>query len=181
MAVSSERYCIQWNNHQSTLLNFFNNLLYNKMFADITLVLDNNVMVKCHKIVLSAYSTYFRTLFLNLPCEHQTIVLKNIKISEMMPILQFMYQGKTNVIKNQVNDVLKVAKALQVKDLVIEDNNKSRSSTMSDPRREDAINMVTMPLIINIGNNDVAAAHSLLSLHSSVDHLSATQTFHEQR
>ncbi|KAG5315791.1 TTKA protein, partial [Acromyrmex insinuator] len=145
MAVSSQRYCSQWNNHQSTLLNFFNNLLYNKMFAN-TLVLDNNVMVKCHKIVLAAYSTYFRTLFLDLLCEHQTIVFKDIKIS-----------------------VLKVAKALQVKNLVIEDSNRSRSGTMSDPHREDAMNVATMLLIINIGNNDVAA-HSLSSLHSSVDH-----------
>lgn len=143
------------------------------MFANVTLVLDNNVKIKCHKIVLAAYSTYFRTLFLNLPCKHQTIVLKDIKMSEMMPLLRFMYYGKTNVTKDQVNDVLKVAKVLQVKDLVIEDSNRSnRSGRMSDPHCEDAINMTTMPLVTNIGNNGVAA-HSLLSLHSSVTHHSS--------
>ncbi|XP_011695230.1 PREDICTED: protein tramtrack, beta isoform-like [Wasmannia auropunctata] len=97
------------------MLSFFDKLLYDETFADVTLVLDNNVMVKCHKIVLAACSTHFRTVFLNQPREHQTIMLKHIKYSELKPILEFMYSGKINVVEDQMGDMLKVAGAAACK------------------------------------------------------------------
>jgi len=121
--------------------------------------------------VLATCSNYFQTLFLNLPCMHQTVVLKDIKYSEIKMILEFMYHGKTNVKKDQIDDLLKVAETLQVKDLMIENNSRSKNSAMRDPCRGDAMDMMTMPpsvININIIDDEVPAhSNSNLSLRSS--------------
>jgi len=171
MTASSPWYCIQWNNHYSNLLSFYDELLCNETFADVILVLANNVIVKCHKLVLATCSNYFRTLFLNLPSMHQTVVLKDIKYSEMKMILEFMYHGKTNVKKDEMGDLLKVAEMLQVKGLTIENSSRSKNSAMRDPCQEDAVNTIMMPpSVINIDiidDNVPAHNNSNLSLHSS--------------
>jgi len=171
MTASSPWYCIQWNNHYSNLLSFYDELLCNETFADVTLVLANNVRVKCHKLVLATCSNYFRTLFLNLPCMHQTVVLKDIKYSEMKMILEFMYHGKTNVKKDQMSDLLKVAETLQVKGLIIEDSSRNKNSAMHDPCHGDAVNTMSSSVInINI-IEEPAHSNSNLSLHSSAGYL----------
>jgi len=167
MTASSPWYCIQWNNHYSNLLSFYDELLCNETFADVTLVLANNVIVKCHKLVLVTCSNYFRTLFLDFPCMHQTVVLKDIKYSEMKIILEFMYHGKTNVKKDQMGDLLKVAEALQVKGLMIEDSSRSKNSAIHDPCHGNAVNTMP-PSVININIIDEPThSNSNLSLHSS--------------
>lgn len=164
--TSSQWHCIQRNNHYSKLLNFFDELMYDQIFADVTLILDD-VMLKCHKIVLASCSTYFSTMFLTLPREQTIIMLKDVKYSEMKPILEYIYRGKMNVTEDQLGDLLKVAETLQVEGLVKEDSNRNKNN----PRREDTMDMTTTPpLDISINNGDNVPTRRPLSLHSSMDH-----------
>lgn len=142
---SSQHYRLRWTNHRENLVNVFDELLENEAFADVTLAVDNNVTIKCHKIVLAACSSYFQNLFLKLPYKHPIIVLKDVKHSEIKAILEYMYRGEVNVMHEQLGDMLKVAKTLKVKGL-IEENRSSRESVLQDDsRREDVETSMSSP------------------------------------
>ncbi|XP_012054208.1 PREDICTED: longitudinals lacking protein, isoforms H/M/V [Atta cephalotes] len=119
---ASQQYCLRWNNHRSNLLNVFEELLHNAAFTDVTLAVDDGRTVKCHKIVLAACSTYFQTLFHQLPGYnyHPIIVLKDVGFPEIKAILEYMYRGEVNVAHEQLSDLLKIAQVLKVKGLVEE-------------------------------------------------------------
>ena len=54
------QYCLRWSNYQSNLTSVFDHLLQTESFVDVTLTTDEGQAVKCHKVVLSACSTYFK-------------------------------------------------------------------------------------------------------------------------
>ncbi|XP_012269916.1 protein tramtrack, beta isoform-like isoform X2 [Athalia rosae] len=120
MGTASQQYCLRWNNHRSNLLTVFDELLQNEAFTDVTLAVDGGASVKCHKMVLAACSSYFQTLFIDLPCKHPVVVLKDVKYIEIKAILEYMYRGEVNVAQEQLGGLLKVAEALKVKGLVEE-------------------------------------------------------------
>ncbi|XP_034185673.1 uncharacterized protein LOC117606825 [Osmia lignaria lignaria] len=137
MASTSQQYCLRWNNHRSNLLTVFDELLQNESFTDVTLAVDGGASVKCHKMVLAACSSYFQTLFIDLPCKHPIVVLKDVKYSEIKAILEYMYRGEVNVAQEQLAGLLKVAEVLKVKGLVEENGSQSRreevETSMSPP------------------------------------------------
>lgn len=137
MASTSQQYCLRWNNHRSNLLTVFDELLQNEAFTDVTLAVDGGTLVKCHKMVLAACSSYFQTLFINLPCKHPIVVLKDVKYSEIKAILEYMYRGEVNIAQEQLGDLMKVAQVLKVKGLVVENGSQGRceqvETSMSPP------------------------------------------------
>ncbi|XP_035743366.1 protein tramtrack, beta isoform-like isoform X2 [Vespa mandarinia] len=139
MASASQQYCLRWNNHRSNLLTVFDELLQNEAFTDVTLAVDGGLSVKCHKMVLAACSSYFQTLFIDLPCKHPIVVLKDVKYCEIKAILEYMYRGEVNVAQEQLAGLLKVAEVLKVKGLVEENGssheqrNEELETSMSPP------------------------------------------------
>merc|ERR1711983_471568 len=65
----SQVFCLKWNNHQNNLLTVLDHLYQTEAFCDVTLACDNT-SIKCHKMILSACSSYFQTLFMENTCEH---------------------------------------------------------------------------------------------------------------
>ena len=120
MGARVQQYCLRWNNHRSNLLTVFDELLHQEAFTDVTLVCDEGVQIKCHKMVLAACSTYFQVLFTELPCSHPFVVLKDVKYDEMKAILDYMYRGEVNVAQDKLASLLKTAENLKVKGLVQE-------------------------------------------------------------
>lgn len=53
-----QQFCLRWNNHQSTLISVFDNLLENGTLVDCTLAAEGKFL-KAHKVVLCACSPYF--------------------------------------------------------------------------------------------------------------------------
>lgn len=74
-----QQFCVRWNSYQSNLQNAFPKLLTSEHFVDVTLACENE-MLKCHKVVLSACSTYFEKLLLDNPCQHPIIFMKDMKL-----------------------------------------------------------------------------------------------------
>ncbi|KAJ9601072.1 hypothetical protein L9F63_000807, partial [Diploptera punctata] len=128
MGSATQQYCLRWNNHRTNLLTVFEELLHNEAFTDVTLACEGSASVKCHKMVLAACSSYFQSLFTELPCQHPVVVLKDVKYSEMKAILDYMYRGEVNVAHDQLGDLLKVAEALKIKGLVEERESVSNPS-----------------------------------------------------
>ncbi|KAG8323437.1 hypothetical protein J6590_006453, partial [Homalodisca vitripennis] len=115
-AGSPQQFCLRWNNYQSNLTNVFDQLLQNESFVDVTLACDGH-SVKAHKMVLSACSPYFQTLFCENPCQHPIVILKDIKWPELKAVVEFMYKGEINVSQEQIGPLLRVAETLKVRGL----------------------------------------------------------------
>lgn len=114
--AANQQYCLKWNNHTNNMVKVFNELLEDENFVDVTLACDG-VSIKAHKMVLSACSTYFRDLFINNPCKHPIVILKDIQYEDLRAIIHFMYSGEVNVSYTQLAPLLKTAEALKVKGL----------------------------------------------------------------
>uniref|UniRef100_T1ILI6 BTB domain-containing protein n=1 Tax=Strigamia maritima TaxID=126957 RepID=T1ILI6_STRMM len=114
--MGSQQFSLRWKNHQTNLLTVFDQLLQNEAFVDVTLACDG-LSIKAHKMVLSACSPYFQNLFIDNPCKHPIVILKDVKFVELKAIIDFMYKGEVNVSQDQLSMLLKTAETLQIKGL----------------------------------------------------------------
>ncbi|XP_039295883.1 protein tramtrack, beta isoform isoform X2 [Nilaparvata lugens] len=113
---ASQRFCLRWNNHQSNLLSVFDQLLHDESFVDVTLAVEGQLL-KAHKMILSACSPYFQTLFVGHPDKHPIVILKDVPYADMRSLLDFMYRGEVSVDQDRLTAFLKVAESLRIKGL----------------------------------------------------------------
>ncbi|XP_023237536.1 protein tramtrack, beta isoform-like isoform X1 [Centruroides sculpturatus] len=114
--MGTEQFCLKWNNHHSNMLTVFEQLLSNEALVDVTLACEG-LSMKAHKMVLSACSPFFQNLFLENPCKHPIVILKDMKYRDLKAIVDFMYRGEVNVSEDQLTALLKTAETLKVKGL----------------------------------------------------------------
>ena len=112
-----QQFCLRWNNYQSTLSHGFEQLLVNESLVDVTLTTDQGQSVKCHKVVLSACSPYFQKLFLDNPCQHPIVILRDVDFMDLKSVIDYMYRGEVSVSQNQLTSILKAADLLKVRGL----------------------------------------------------------------
>lgn len=113
---AGQQYCLKWNNHQNNLLRVFSRLLGQEQFTDVVVTAEGR-HVKCHKMVLSACSSYFEQLFMNFNEPHQIVILKDTSFTDIVAIIEFMYKGEINVSQDKLSSLLKTAENLKVKGL----------------------------------------------------------------
>lgn len=116
LPANPQQFCLRWNNYQSNLTNVFDQLLQNESFVDVTLACDGN-SIKAHKMVLSACSPYFQSLFFDNPCQHPIVIMRDVKWPELMAVVEFMYKGEINVRQEQIAPLLRVAEMLKIRGL----------------------------------------------------------------
>nr|CAH7734682.1 unnamed protein product [Callosobruchus chinensis] len=114
--MATQRFCLRWNNHQSNLLSVFDQLLHDESFVDVTLAVEGQLL-RAHKMVLSACSPYFQSLFVNHPDKHPIVILKDVPYTDMKSLLDFMYRGEVSVDQDRLTAFLRVAESLRIKGL----------------------------------------------------------------
>ncbi|KAL1129322.1 hypothetical protein AAG570_013851 [Ranatra chinensis] len=133
----NQHFCLKWNNHQSTLVSLFPSLLDTNTFVDCTLAAGGK-QVHAHKVVLSACSPYLKELLVQHNDKHPIIILNNIKASELIAIVDFMYKGEVNISQENLAEFLKAAKTLQIKGLT--DSEKSEAEPCDESVEEAELN-----------------------------------------
>ena len=121
--VSSEKFCIQWNDFESHISTAFRDLRGDERFFDVTLAFDDG-QLQAHKVILSACSSFFSRVLHRIIHEHPLLYLKGVKKAQLVSVLDFMYLGEVNVAQDELTSFLSVAGELQVKGLT-EANNSS--------------------------------------------------------
>ncbi|XP_037956224.1 longitudinals lacking protein, isoforms A/B/D/L-like [Teleopsis dalmanni] len=111
-----QQFCLRWNNHQSTLISVFDNLLTSQTLVDCTIAAEGKFL-KAHKVVLSACSPYFATLLQQQYDKHPILILKDVKYQELTAMMDYMYRGEVNISQDQLAALLKAAESLQIKGL----------------------------------------------------------------
>uniref|UniRef100_A0A1B0APE0 BTB domain-containing protein n=1 Tax=Glossina palpalis gambiensis TaxID=67801 RepID=A0A1B0APE0_9MUSC len=85
------------------------------------------------RVVLSACSSYFQSLFLDHPEKHPIVILKDVRFAELQTLVEFMYKGEVNVQYCQLSALLKTAESLKVKGLAEMTN---QNTALREPERE---------------------------------------------
>ena len=152
-----QQYCLRWNNHQHNLLSVFEDLLNHEAFVDVTIACDG-LNLKAHKIVLSACSPYFQSMFYNTPDKHPVVFLKDVRYDEMKALLEFMYRGEVSVDQENLSSLLKVAEGLKIKGLADVSENHASAAALT-PAVSSAPRLPGLPL---------PPAHIVPHLHPSL-------------
>ena len=114
--TTSEKFCFRWNDFEENLSGAFREIREEQDFFDVTLACDDNQM-EAHKVIISACSPWFRSILRWHPHQHPLLYLKGVKYSELVAVLDFMYNGEVNIAQDDLNSFLNVASELQVKGL----------------------------------------------------------------
>ena len=99
----------RWNNHPVNLVSVFTGLYQSETLVDVTLAAEGKHL-QAHKMLLSACSDYFQSLFSVNPSQHPIVILKDVRFEDLQTVVQFMYNGIVNVSSEKLPDVLKVVK-----------------------------------------------------------------------
>ena len=115
---SDDQYSLKWNNYQENLLSVFDQLLHQESLVDVTLATEGKSL-KCHKVVLSACSSYFKSILSGTDqTQHPIVILRDISWSELNIIVQYMYKGEMNISQEELPSILKIAESLKLYGLV---------------------------------------------------------------
>ena len=116
MSPTTDSFCLQWNGFGSHLSEAFKDIREDKDLFDVTLACEDR-QISAHKLILSACSTFFRSLFKSNPHNHPLLYLRGVKFKELVGILNFIYLGQVSVAEEDLNSFLAVAAELKVRGL----------------------------------------------------------------
>ena len=114
--MTSEKFCLRWNDFEKNLSSAFRDLRGDKHFFDVTLACGND-QIQAHKVILSACSSFFHNILCRNPHQHPLLYLKGVKSSDLQSVLNFMYHGEVNIAQDDLNSFLAVAEDLEIKGL----------------------------------------------------------------
>jgi len=114
--MSSEKFCLRWNDFEHNISSAFRELRDDKDFFDVTLACDDE-QIQAHKVILSACSPFFRNVLRRNAHQHPLLYLKGVNYTDLQAVLNFMYHGEVNVAQEELNSFLSVAEDLRVKGL----------------------------------------------------------------
>ena len=130
----SEKFCLRWNDFESSISSAFKDIRDEKDFFDVTLACDDE-QLQAHKVILSACSPFFRTVLRRNPHQHPLLYMKGVRYVDLQSVLNFMYHGEVNVAQDDLNSFLAVAEELKVKGLTQkkEGDNKIKNDYTREP------------------------------------------------
>jgi len=123
--MSSENFCLKWNDHHSVFFTNAEKLCHGSLLTDVV-ISAGGTLFQAHKLVLSVCSKFFQDVFsqpLGLPQSQSTVIyLKDVEAKHMQLLLSYMYRGEVDVEDNELAEFLKTASGLQIKGLSEQDN-----------------------------------------------------------
>ena len=115
----SEKLNLKWNNFHTNVSKSFSLLREEDYLQDVTLVTDEKKQMSAHKLVLSACSEYFKSIFQNnKKHSHPVICLPGLDCDDLKHILDYMYNGEVQIYQEQIDRFLKVAKKFKLEGLL---------------------------------------------------------------
>ena len=91
----------------------YNRLRIEGRYTDVTLVSDDNKLLKAHRLVLSAGSRYFDKILEDKNHPHLMLCLDGINSDDLNNVLEYIYNGETKVPEAGLANFLKVATRLK--------------------------------------------------------------------
>ena len=118
LSTMADNIAVQWKDYQTSFTKSFGSLRNEKDFFDVTLVSDDEVQVSAHKLILSACSPFFKNILRRNSHTHPLIYLSGVSSSELISVMDYIYQGEVMVPQKQFEQFLNVSQKLQLDGLL---------------------------------------------------------------
>ena len=80
-------------------------------FCDVTLVSEGNQQIQAHKVILAVDSLHLKNILKIIhKHSHPVIYLRGIKASDIIAIVNFVYNSETNIFQEDLNISLSLIK-----------------------------------------------------------------------
>lgn len=134
----SEKFCLRWNDFETSLSSAFKEIREERDFFDVTLACGND-QIQAHKVILSACSPFFRNILRRNIHEHPLLYMKDISMTNLGCVLNFMYHGEVSVAQEDLNSFLATAEELEVKGLTQTNDKETKTLRRTDKSRPPAV------------------------------------------
>ena len=114
--MEGEKLCLKWNDFPENLQTSFGELRGASDFTDVTLACEDK-SIKAHKVILSACSPFFKRLLKTFSNPQPLIYMRGVKASDLVALVDFIYQGEANIEQEQLERFLALAEEFEVKGL----------------------------------------------------------------
>ncbi|CAB3377975.1 Hypothetical predicted protein [Cloeon dipterum] len=131
LEMDSQVYSLKWNNFVPNIMTSFRSLRRDRDLVDVTLSCEGK-RISVHKVILSACSSYFRTVLKENPAQHPVIIFRNVSFDDLQAIIDFVYNGEVSVEQNRLTAFLQTAELLEIKGLTNESCN-SKTAQKTEP------------------------------------------------
>ena len=119
---SSEKFCLKWNDFQENVSKSFSNLKKEAGLFDVTLVSSDQQQVSAHRLVLSACSDFFKTIFHSNTHSHPLLYLDGVDNREINLMLDYIYQGEVQIYQENLDRFLQIAEKFKLDGLLAENS-----------------------------------------------------------
>ena len=139
---ANEKFCLKWNDFESSLSRSFKELRSEADLIDVWLCSEAGereeaVPVAAHRLVLSACSGVLRRLLRRKSpgpsLAPGVVYLRGVTSQDLQNIVSFMYDGEVSIAQDQLNSFLAAAEDLQVKGLT-QDNSEIMNNSQKSAR-----------------------------------------------
>ena len=115
-------YQLAWSAEERTtcLLSDHHSILVSGDYHDVTLVSQDDKLIRGHRIVLAACSPFFKNLFSKTSVSNLHVYIHGVSSRNISSILEFMYRGSTVIEQEGIETFLKAARDLKVMGLTDE-------------------------------------------------------------
>ena len=117
MGSATGSFCLKWNDFQMNIASSYQDLHISNDFSDVTLVCEEDQHIEAHRVILSASSPVFKTILKKNNHTHPMIYMRGLKSKNLVAIIEFIYNGEVNIIKDYIDSFLSLAEELQLKGL----------------------------------------------------------------
>ena len=112
-------------------------------FTDVTLATVDNKQTKSHKVILSASSPFFKNILLQNPHQSPLLYLKGIKYQHLQKILEFIYLGRCDVQKCDLEDFLETGKDLRITGIFDSEEPEENTNASEQVNPEQTLKQIT--------------------------------------
>ena len=110
----SEKFSLKWNDFQSVVSQSFSVLRREEDFFDVTLVSDDEVQISAHKLVLSACSSFFKSILKRNSHSHPLLYLSGVDSKSLGLVLDYIYNGEVQIYQHELDNFLQVSQKLKI-------------------------------------------------------------------
>ena len=146
---------IYFKNIYDNLANGLKEVFDNSELCDTLLVSNDGKQIKCHKIILSIFSSHFRSIFnfetfkFN-PSYYPVIIFNDLNYEELSAITQLIYKREINIPREKFDIIMKAAQVLKINNLLGWSKITSRSAS-NDSNQEQKL-LLTSPTLVTSEN-----------------------------
>jgi len=115
--MNTEKLSLQWNDFQQNISTAFGALKDDPDFSDVTLVCEDGQQLEAHRIILAASSPFFQNMLRKNKQPNPLIYMKGVKSVDLVALIDFLYCGEVQVLRDNLENFMAMAEELKIKGL----------------------------------------------------------------